>query len=58
MKNSNIKINSVYKNNGISYADIMSEILQNEVLINNILRQENINLKVVNSCQIKDKKEQ
>ena len=47
MKNSNIKINSVYKNNGISYADIMSEILQNEVLINNILKQENINLKEI-----------
>lgn len=57
MKKSSIRVNSVFKDNDISYKQIMCEILQNEVLINSILEQENFNLKVVNSCQTKDTKE-
>lgn len=54
MKNDKFTVHSVYNYNGISYKDTMRNILQSEVLINEVLRQKNINLQVVNSCQ-KDK---
>lgn len=55
MKNDKFTVGSVYNHNGISYKDIMRDILQSEVIINEVLRQKNINLKVVNSCH-KDKR--
>lgn len=54
MNNDKFTIHSVYNYNGISFKDTMRNILQSEVLINGVLRQKNINLQVVNSCQ-KDK---
>lgn len=54
MKNDKFTVHSVYNHNGISFKDTMRNILQSEVLINEVLRQKNINLQVVNSCQ-KDK---
>ena len=56
MKNDNVRVNSVYKNNGISFKDLMREILQSEVIINSILKSNNINLKVVDSCQKQEKR--
>lgn len=55
MKNDNFTVHSVYNHNGIAFAEIMRNILQSEVLINEVLEQKNLNLKVVNSCQ-KDKR--
>ena len=55
MNNDKFSVHSVYNHNGMSYKDTMREILQSEVLINGVLKQNNINLKVVNSCQ-KDKR--
>lgn len=54
MKNDKFTVHSVYYHNGISYKDTMCNILQSKVLLNGVLRQKNINLQVVNSCQ-KDK---
>ena len=55
MNNDKFSVHSVYNHNGMSYKDTMRDILQSEVLINGVLKQNNINLKVVNSCQ-KDKR--
>lgn len=55
MKNDKFTVHSVYNHIGISFKDTMRNILQSEVLINEVLRQKNINLQVVNSCQ-KDKR--
>ena len=54
MNNNKFTIHSVYNYNGISFKDTMRNILQSKVLLNGVLRQKNINLQVVNSCQ-KDK---
>lgn len=54
MNNDKFTIHSVYNYNGISFKDTMRNILQSKVLLNGVLRQKNINLQVVNSCQ-KDK---
>lgn len=50
MNNDKFTVHSVYNYNSISYKDTMRNILQNEVLLNGVLRQKNINLQVVNSC--------
>lgn len=55
MNNDKFTVHSVYNHNGISFKDTMRNILQSEVSINGALKQKNINLKVVNSCQ-KDKR--
>ena len=54
MKEQNVKITPIYKNNGKSFKALMSEILQSEAILNSIFLSNNINLKVVNSCQKKN----
>lgn len=56
MKINNVRVNAVYKNNGILFKDLMREILQSEVIINSILKSNNINLKVVDGCQKREKR--
>lgn len=55
MKNDKLTVHSVFNPNGKSYAETMRKILQSEVLINGVLKQKNLNIEVVNSCQ-KDKR--
>ena len=48
---SKYEIEYVYKNNGVSYKELMGKILQSEVILNGALKQKNLKMKVVSSCQ-------
>lgn len=51
MKSDKYEIEYVYKNNGVSYKELMGKILQSEVILNGALKQKNLKMKVVSSCQ-------
>ena len=51
MKSDKYEIEYVYKNNGVSYKELMGKILQSEVILNGALKQKNFKMKVVRSCQ-------
>lgn len=51
MKSDKYEIEYVYKNNGVSYKELMGKILQSEVILNGALKQKNLKKKVVSSCQ-------
>ena len=49
MKSDKYEIEYVYKNNGVSYKELMGKILQSEVILNGALKQKNLKMKVVSS---------
>ena len=51
MKSDKYEIEYVYKNNGVSYKELMGKILQSEVILNGALQQKNLKMKLVSSCQ-------
>lgn len=51
MKSDKYEIEYVYKNNGVSYKELMGKILQSEVILNGALKKKNLKMKVVSSCQ-------
>ena len=51
MKSDKYEIEYVYKNNGVSYKELMGKILQSEVILNGALKQKNLKMKVGSSCQ-------
>lgn len=50
MKSDKYEIEYVYKNNGVSYKELMGKILQSEVILNGALKQKN--LKMIKSITI------
>ncbi len=56
MKNDNVKVNSAHKDKGISFKELMSKILKSKAIVNGILQNNNINLKVVDSCPKREKR--
>ena len=51
MKSDKYEIEYVYKNNGVSYKELMGKILQSEVILNGKKKKKNLKMKVVSSCQ-------